>query len=114
MVIFFQDSLTFLELLSFKCKENFMQSKLHLDQMTSSDYDAVISRADNISQLGKDRIKTWQLCLIYIRELEKLIHSSSKWLKEKYEISKDHPCPKKDLPEHIAFFKVILLKSKFR
>lgn len=77
--------------------------------MTSEDtvkYNALICLADDLYNIGKEENKMWHLCLAYIKELERLIPNSYSWLKEKYEASKDHPCPKQDFPNYIVFFKV--------
>lgn len=102
----FQDSLIFLKVLVSMSKENFVKCSSYLQLEDIANFDILISRADDLYTSGKDRIKMWHLCLANINELEKLIHYSSEWLKKEFETSKDHPCPKQDLPIYITFFKV--------
>lgn len=102
----FQDTLIFLQVLTSISKENFQKCSPYLHPEAVANFNNLISQAEDVYNCGKERIKLWHLCLAHIQEVEKLIHCSSEWLKREFENSKDHPCPKQDLPIYITFFKV--------
>ena len=104
----------FLQVLVSISKENFLKCSSFLHPEAGANFSSLISRADDLYSCGKERIKLWHLCLVHINELEKLIHCSSEWLKKEFENSKDHPCPKQDLPIYITFFKVIFNKLSYK